>query len=77
MLVSVEFNEHSKRPSDRLAARIAMARIQANLTQAQLGEGVGATQQAVSYWEKTGKVPGYLLSAIAKTTNQPMEFFRV
>ena len=77
MLVRLFVDDGHLPPGKRLAARVAIARMAAGLTQEELGERVGVTQQAVSAWEKGNGCDGLTLSAIASHTRQEMEFFRV
>ena len=60
----------------RLGERIRRARMEAGLSQEELAERVGSSQDAVSNYERgTRKISLDVLVAIAKSVNKPMNFF--
>ncbi len=60
----------------RLGERIRQARMEAGLSQEELAERVGSSQDAISNYERgTRKISLDVLVAIAKSVNKPMNFF--
>jgi transcriptional regulator with XRE-family HTH domain len=61
--------------SDQLAQKIRDAMKEAGITSAELARAVGATQQDVYEWRKTGRVHKRWFALIARATNKPLTYF--
>lgn len=75
MYVTIALPEHQTK-EQRLAHRIRVARINAELSQRELGKAIGLSRQGVGYIEATGNVSSVMLFDIAEATGQPLDFFK-
>jgi transcriptional regulator with XRE-family HTH domain len=60
----VDTSEYSAAPSEGLAERIRTHRLQQGLTQRQLADQLGVTQQSVARWEQGSPPRRYMIRAI-------------
>jgi transcriptional regulator with XRE-family HTH domain len=60
----VDTNEYSVQPADGLAERIRAYRLKQGITQRELADQLGVTQQSVARWEQGSPPRRYMLRAI-------------
>jgi transcriptional regulator with XRE-family HTH domain len=60
----VDTNEYSVPPPDRLAERVRAYRLTQGLTQRELADQLGVTQQSVARWEQGAPPRRYMLRAL-------------
>ena len=61
---------------DQLSKRIHKARIEANLSQAALGKGIGLSDKSISAYEQGRATPSISkLKKIASQTKKPLQYF--
>ena len=69
-----EINQQKK--VTELARRIRQARINAKLSQAELGKGIGLSDKSISAYEQGRSIPPFpKLKKIAEQTSHPLAYF--
>lgn len=58
-----------------MGKRLKIARKEAKLSLAELGEAIGVSDVTVMRWERGGPMPASALLIIAKLTKKPLEYF--